>query len=712
VTSARHTVRFGIFEADLQTGELRRNGANVKLQEQPFQVLALLLEKPGEIVTKEELQERIWKEDTFVDFDRSLATAISKIRQALGDSASQPRFIETVPKRGYRFLAAGLPARTEASARRPGSVRLAFVWAAGFVVAVAAAAFLLGRIGTDQPPAAFVAQPVTSLRGLEFFPVISPHGDRVAFVRISDDVDEPTFEIWVQTIDSDDDPIRLTSDARSDLSPTWSPDGNYIAFLRGFPGRAEILRIPSIGGPVKKLGEAFFPAAPISPGVLVSHTFLDWSPDGRFLVVALGATPDQSSPHQLEVATGITSLLPLPENGGIANPAYAPNGQSLAYTSSAGAGKSDIWLQDLSERGEPVGEPRRLTQHESWMFGLDWTPDGREIIFLSRLEGIDRFWRVSTEPDEPELVQISGRHGLQLSIDPYSRRLVFSQIASDLNVWTLPGPLAQNGGAVVTPKRLAPSTRDDKSARFSPDGERIVFVSNRTGSPELWTSYADGSDLTRITSLNGSFVGSPSWSPNGQFIAFDANRDGPFDVYVVRSDGGEVQRVTASDSISLRPSWSQDGAWIYFFSVRSGKHALWKTPAGGGEALQVTRDGGHGSYETLDGSLYFYRGSGGGEIWKLPSGAAEPERVVTGIAPKDWTVIEAGICFVSDWKQTPQSLSFYDFATREVTRFSQLPDDTRVDGSPGLSVSPDGLQLVVSLDESHGGDIMLVEDFR
>lgn len=178
-----------------------------------------------------------------------------------------------------------------------------------------------------------------------------------------------------------------------------------------------------------------------------------------------------------------------------------------------------------------------------------------------------------------------------------------------------------------------------------------------------------------------------------------------------------MQRVTESesDSISIRPSWSQDGDWIYFFSGRSGKPALWKTPAGGGEAVQVTQDGGDQSYETPDRSRYFYKGSGDGtspgEIWKLQAGATGPERVLTGIA-KEWTVFEAGICFVSDWEQTPQSLSFYDFGTREVTRFAQLPDDTRVTGSPGLSVSPDGLQLVVGLDEDHGGDIMLVEDFH
>src|SRR5271156_4827211 len=98
-------LRFGVFEVDLRAGELHKHGLRVRLQEQPLQVLTMLLEHPGEVVTREELQKKLWPADTFVDFDHGLNKAISKIREALGDSAESPRFIETVARRGYRFLA-------------------------------------------------------------------------------------------------------------------------------------------------------------------------------------------------------------------------------------------------------------------------------------------------------------------------------------------------------------------------------------------------------------------------------------------------------------------------------------------------------------------------------------------------------------------------------------------------------------------------------
>ena len=116
--------RFGVFELDLSAGELRKSGVKLRLQGQPFQVLALLLERAGDVVTREELQQKLWPSDTFVDFDHSLNTAINKVREALGDSASSPRYVETFARRGYRFIApVQADAPKESVACRPRSWR-------------------------------------------------------------------------------------------------------------------------------------------------------------------------------------------------------------------------------------------------------------------------------------------------------------------------------------------------------------------------------------------------------------------------------------------------------------------------------------------------------------------------------------------------------------------------------------------------------------
>ncbi len=140
------TMQFGVYEVDLKAGELRKQGLRIKLQEKPFQVLALLLERPGELVTREELQKKLWPGDTFVDFDHSMNTAVNKLREALGDSAESPRFIETLPKRGYRFIAPvqlggraqAVPAMAPAGRQRPAVIGVV----AALVVVLGVAAYL------------------------------------------------------------------------------------------------------------------------------------------------------------------------------------------------------------------------------------------------------------------------------------------------------------------------------------------------------------------------------------------------------------------------------------------------------------------------------------------------------------------------------------------------------------------------------------------
>ncbi len=119
ITPARKTIRFGVFEVDLAAGELRKNGNRIRLQEQPFQILVCLLDRAGEVITREELRQKLWPADTFVDFDHSLNTAINKLREALGDSASSPRYVETLARRGYRFLAPVQPANPTSQASPP-----------------------------------------------------------------------------------------------------------------------------------------------------------------------------------------------------------------------------------------------------------------------------------------------------------------------------------------------------------------------------------------------------------------------------------------------------------------------------------------------------------------------------------------------------------------------------------------------------------------
>jgi DNA-binding winged helix-turn-helix (wHTH) protein len=244
-------IRFGLFEADLQAGELRKNGLKIKLQEQPFRVLSLLLERAGEIVTREELRQKLWSTDTFVDFEHSLNTSVKKLRQALGDSADNPRFVETVARRGYRFIAPVEPVGERLSNSnvavdevttssvplvvppepqevKKGSsgqrVRWGKVgtWAAVVTGLILAAA---GWLYVHRLPALPLMKVVrfTSHPGTEKDPAISPDGKRLAFVWDGEGADN--FDVYVRSIGPVGElpimvekPLRLTTDPAPDLS--------------------------------------------------------------------------------------------------------------------------------------------------------------------------------------------------------------------------------------------------------------------------------------------------------------------------------------------------------------------------------------------------------------------------------------------------------------------------------------------------------------
>ncbi len=285
-------VQFGTFELDLKAGQVRKSGVLLKLRPQPFRVLTLLAGRTGEVVTREEIQKEIWSHDTVVDFDQGLNFCIRQIRAVLGDDADSPRFIETVPRRGYRFL---VPVTGNGAAPEPQPVVVEaprrWPWVAAAAVAVVAVVAWFIR-PTPAPPA-WRAVPLTSYPGIERDPALSPDGNQVAFAWNGEEQD--TFDIYVKLIGGGA-PLRLTTNPAQDGSPAWSPDGRTIAFLRQRGSdHAELLLIPALGGAEHKLAETRsdfrFPS-------------LAWSPDGRWLAVShregedLAANGRETTPHR------------------------------------------------------------------------------------------------------------------------------------------------------------------------------------------------------------------------------------------------------------------------------------------------------------------------------------------------------------------------------------------------------------------------------
>jgi Tol biopolymer transport system component len=462
--------------------------------------------------------------------------------------------------------------------------------------------------------------------------------------------------------------------------------------------------IPALGGSERKLAET---AAVVGQSGTASTGYqLSWTPDGKFLAIVDRDSPKEpNSIFLLSTETREKRRLTFPPADwpGDVYPALSPDGRTLAFVRERAYATTDIFLQPIPE-GAPGGEARRLTFDERYVNGLDWTPDGRSILFSSDRSGTWEIWKIPASGGQPERVAIGNGHHPSMSRDGH--RLAFARSISDYNIWRASGPGADRP---VPPARLISSTQCDWEAEYSRDGNRVVFASDRSGSFEVWVCDSEGLNPVQLTSFGGPAVGSPRWSPDGRWIAFDSAKEGHRDVYVISAEGGAARRLTTEPSLDVRPSWSKDGRWVYFGSNRSGDWQVWKAPAEGGTAIQVTKKGGRQAFEASDGKFVYYTKYGADGIWRVPLEGGEETKVLDQGRQSYWAPSSEGLCFHSRTAAGAPVIRFYSFATGRLTDIAELP---KARGYNHLAVSPDGKWILYSQLDRVDSDLMLVENFR
>jgi len=700
--SSSRIIRFSTFEVNLQTGELRKRGQRVKLQEQPFQMLAALLERPGEIVTREELRSKLWPADTFVDFDHSLNAAVKRLRDALGESAETPTFIETLARRGYRFIGqVELPAATLST---PGPLQWLFttrtVVLGGLVTCAFVLSFLYYSHSRRSKAGLPAVIPVVTNVGEKHTPSLSPDREHLAFAWNGGAGSH--FNLYVKLVGTEES-IRLTKQASIDFNPVWSPDGRYIAFCRIVKGGTGIYIIPAMGGVERRIRETHWQEDDFYQ-VFWYFGRLSWSPDGN--LIAYSDRKDSNEPTSiflLSLDSSDVRRLTSPQGSvGDYNPAFSPDGRTLAFNRGS-QGVTSIYTVPVSGGGE-----QHLVSGVQFGWGLAWPPDGRDIVFAkaSWLADAGWLWKVSRGGGEPERLQF-GQEAVEPSIQ--GNRLVYARQTANINIWRRK---LKSSVSVGPSDRFIYSTRMESGPQFSPDGSKIAFESTRSGAYEIWMCRSDGTGVVQLTHFNSS-TGTPRWSPDGQQIAFDSRAPGNTDIFVVDSQGGSPRRLTTEPSSEVVPSWSRDGRWIYFASDRTGRNEVWKMPSAGGSAAQVTRHGGFAAFESTDGKfLYYAKDMTLPGLWRIPTNGGEEVEIISSLEAGlwgYWALVKNGIYYL-DTTAKP-GIVFLDFNTSRTTQVFDL-DHLPARQAPGLAVSStDGTILYTQLD-ALSRDIMLVENFR
>jgi Tol biopolymer transport system component/DNA-binding winged helix-turn-helix (wHTH) protein len=707
---------FGPFRLDLGDRLLRREGTAVPLEPTQYQVLAVLVREAGRLVTRERLMKAVWSE-TYVD-EGSLTVTISLLRRKLGDTPSQPTYIETVPKSGYRFLAPVTRLSEQnngaGTAQPPLSTR---VWspAAGRNLrrfgglSVAAMAALIAVFSAWRWPRSEVPRDVTPapvplhlFGGIQEDPSFSPDGGQIAFTWQPPQSDN--YDVYILKV-GDLKATRLTTHPAWDMSPAWSPDGRQIAFLRRQGSAGAILLISPAGGPEQSVVET-------------EGTSVAWSADSQTLAfIDRAAGEAVHSIFLVPAAGGPKRQVTFPaaeKTYGDSAPAISPDGRMLAFVRRLTYDVADVFVQPLD-----AVTPRRLTFDKRQIRGLAWMPNGQELIFSSNRNGRHQLWRVNVS-GTAQLTAVEGIIDARFPAVSSARsgsysRLVYQTLTEDYNIRLL----SRSTGGVWNPMKpatFAASIRDEQSPRVSPDGRRLSFVSDRSGWFEVWVcAYPDGSDCRQLTSFRQGYVGSPSWSPDSQRITFDARVDGNADIYLVRAEGGQPVRLTNDASVDSRPSWSRDGHWIYFRSDRTGSHQIWKMPVSGGAPRQVTINGGYEAFEMADGKLLYYvQGRYTRGLWSVPLDGGPEVRVpgFKSLTASSWTVVDRGILWIDSTTSNPPGvIQFHDFDTRNVTTIAEVPNYV-IPSASGFHAVPDGSIVMWSQLDRTIHDLMLLERFR
>ncbi len=551
---------FGPFEFDDESGDLRKHGSRVRLQGQPLQILCAVIRRPGAIVSRDELQRELWPAHTFVDFDHGLNAAINRLRQVLGDSADQPRYVETLPGRGYRFIAAvqeipstpilvvsGAPpgaesesqrAATETSGRAKKKVLHLSAAAAAVIVSLAGVYLAGGRGSTTSvsqpvqfgilPPDGYALEAGSSRQTF----ALSPDGTRLAFTAMDA---SGVFQMFVRDLDGLE--SRPLPNGKGAYTVFWAPDGKSV-FLTI---TGSLRRSPLTGDSYQVICDS--PTTTLM-GALLGETLLISGRSANFLVPISGGTP-----------TAIKELYQWPQ--------LMPDGKHIVYT------VFDAKLGRHRARVVKFGEPataRDLLETDSRvMYAPSVLNSGTGYLFFVRAGNL------LAQPFDPRSLQVAG--------EPLA---IVSRVYSFLPTGAADFSVSNNGMLAykryVSRSQLAwvnrrgevqstigPANVNLKQARVSPDGKEIatpIFDVNR-GVNDMWIIDARTGAARRAIPGPG-FVDNPVWSPDSGTLAFNRVYDSPPKLFLRGLGDQDADEPLPADYFQIPRDWSRDGRFLAF----------------------------------------------------------------------------------------------------------------------------------------------------
>jgi DNA-binding winged helix-turn-helix (wHTH) protein/Tol biopolymer transport system component len=548
---------FGPFRLDANEHELNCDGAPVPLPGKAFELLLILVRRAGRTVGKEELVNALWP-DTAVE-EANLTQTIFVLRRALGEGDDESVYIATVPRRGYKFVAKVAP--SEEGSRdvvQPAVVyRRRWIWPAAATVAGFFVAAGIAILWIRQPGrldfSAYRYQPFAYSDETESGGVWSPDGKSIAFIKGSPGAGLNPGRLMVQAADS---ATALQLVERASVPIAWSPDGSKIFFDAGPKGVNVVSRS---GGQIE----------PVLGGVF----FFDLSSDGKTMAVwkvvrrqdgSVRGSVWLSSPPGAEPHEYLPAPFAVPASYVPVYLRFSPNSRLLYLSTTAASGVNETWLLPLPPGN---GQPRRLFPSVSWSrpVSASWMPDSRHMVLSSNIapRGSYSLWVGDTRTNSLTKLDDSSNEQTEPAVSPDGKRILLTRLTIRSDIFELP----LDGSA---PRKLLATSLPEFSPSWSPKGDEFAYVTQRTGSYELWVHSSQGEwDRPLVTGREISNLGdlsAPAISPDGTRVAYLVNLAPQRGIYVSPIGGGPPNLLVPR---AASPTWSPDGTSIGFVWTNS-----------------------------------------------------------------------------------------------------------------------------------------------
>lgn len=692
-------IRFGPFELSPDTGELRRDGIRLKISGQALDVLLLLTSNPGHLVSRDDLRQKLWAGAACGDFEHGLNAAVNRLREVLGDSATTPKYIETVPRRGYRFIEAVVsPAepgnevisQPSAAPRSPNRIVWVFAGIAILILAALAVRFARREFGAPSSDSQSPHLARITEEGNVADIGLSPDGRFLAFVVR----DADRSSLLLRQVGTEGQIVLVPPEAAYLFGVAFSPDGNFIYYARAVAadnGAARLYRVHALGG-VPRLVLNDVDSAP------------SFSPDGRRFAFTRGTVENTLELRVAEIdATGDTRLASWgpAEISFNAGPSWSPDGKTIVVPVQL-AGTASRFV--LKAYDVTAGKERDIFSSVHAIGRTRWTPDGQNLILT--LEDSDhrgQLWMIPSRGGEARrLTNDLADYSLEIGSDASSNLVAAIQKTVNAQIWEVNAPVA-SPARQLTLKHRAFIRLDP-----GPDGRILATTNNR----ELFTIKLDGEEPVRFTDLTS--IQEAIWC--GPYVVAAVVRDGVSDLVRIDAEGTNALKLASGALIS--PQCSLDGKYVYAADIGAVNRIL-RIPVAGGQASEVIKIAGENFFGHLllsrDGETLVYRsatiephsilhlvalnlatgkaenrefhGAWGGPIRWSPDGSALQYRITTGGVSNLWEEPLAG-----------------NRPARQVTHFTS-------DYIFDFAWTRDGKQIVLSRG-TMGGDAVLLSNFR